>query len=342
MTKMANPIDMLKRKADAFLRRATGQHGIPVFENKASRRHRPRSLVQLRMQARRWQRTGEQSTDNVQSFLQFAGFPRSGHSLIGSLIDAHPDAVVSHELDVMGLVAAGWSSRDIMALIGAQSAEFMAHGRYWNGFAYVVPNQHNGRSAAPRVIGDKKGDWAVRRLQKAPALLDDLHPRMNLACKWLLVVRNPYDNIATMSLRRGGAYDRLRITSSDSASFKAALKAASGHAIADHADDAMINDFLSLCQGVKDLQDRVDPADWLGVGYEDFSADPNQGLHRILDFLDLPDRDGFVADAASIVRQGGNYSRHNVTWSTAQVQRVRDAIAEFPFLSLASAGEPQV
>lgn len=341
MQKQRSPFQRAKQEAHSIARRVTGEHSVPVFEAAASRRHRLASLLELRYRAVRWRRARRQSFSGVEGFLQFAGFPRSGHSLIGSLIDAHPGAVVSHELDIIGLVDAGWSRRDILALIGSESAAFMEHGRYWNGFAYVVPRQFNGEAAAPTIMGDKKGDWAVRRVQDDPALLDRLHGIMDMPCKWLLVVRNPFDNIATMSLRRGGAYDRLRISSPDPATFRAALKAEAGKTIADHADDAMIEDFINLCRGVAMMQARIDPQDWLGVGYEGFVREPLEGLGRILDFTGLPRDDGFMRDAASIVRAGGNHSRNAVAWSDAQIRRVRDAIAEFDFLSLAEQGEPQ-
>lgn len=39
--------------------------------------------------------------DNIKTFVLFIGYPRSGHSLVGALIDAHPHAVVSHEVDII-------------------------------------------------------------------------------------------------------------------------------------------------------------------------------------------------------------------------------------------------
>ncbi len=39
---------------------------------------------------------------DLERFWSFIGYPRSGHSLIGSLINAHPDVVVCHELDTLG------------------------------------------------------------------------------------------------------------------------------------------------------------------------------------------------------------------------------------------------
>ena len=38
---------------------------------------------------------------NIKVFLFFIGYPRSGHSIVGSILDAHPHIVVSHELQFM-------------------------------------------------------------------------------------------------------------------------------------------------------------------------------------------------------------------------------------------------
>ncbi len=36
--------------------------------------------------------------EELDTFLFFIGYPRSGHTLIGSLLDAHPEMVIAHEL----------------------------------------------------------------------------------------------------------------------------------------------------------------------------------------------------------------------------------------------------
>ena len=40
--------------------------------------------------------------DDVANFMIFIGYPRSGHTLIGSLLDAHPHVVIANEFDVIG------------------------------------------------------------------------------------------------------------------------------------------------------------------------------------------------------------------------------------------------
>ncbi len=37
----------------------------------------------------------------VHTFVLFVGYPRSGHSLIGSMIDAHPNAIIAHEVPLI-------------------------------------------------------------------------------------------------------------------------------------------------------------------------------------------------------------------------------------------------
>ena len=39
---------------------------------------------------------------DVDTMLMFIGYPRSGHTLIGSLLDAHPNIVVANEYNVLG------------------------------------------------------------------------------------------------------------------------------------------------------------------------------------------------------------------------------------------------
>lgn len=35
---------------------------------------------------------------SVRTFVLFVGYPRSGHSLIGSIMDAHPNIIIAHEV----------------------------------------------------------------------------------------------------------------------------------------------------------------------------------------------------------------------------------------------------
>lgn len=49
--------------------------------------------------------------EDLDTYCMFVGYPKSGHSLIGSLLDAHPQMAITHELDVLKYVHAGFSKR---------------------------------------------------------------------------------------------------------------------------------------------------------------------------------------------------------------------------------------
>jgi hypothetical protein len=309
-------------------------HSVPLFEGAGSRRHQDVAVWRLLLQARRRRLAGP-SLKGLRSFVQFVGFPRSGHSLIGSLIDAHPEAMIAHELDAMGLLAKGMSAADIRALAVHNSLEFSRHGRYWNGFSYAV----NGCSAGGgriRVLGDKKGDWVARHHAADPSLLDEARRRFRVRCQWILVVRDPYDNIATMSLRKGGVYDRLRVENPDSGAFRAALKErqAAGD-VAAAVLDSMIDDYFGLCRSVEAMKRRLAPTDWHEVDYEAFTAAPYEGLRALFGFLELSATEAFLTDATAIVRRSGRRSRDDLAWQPGQLARVEAMIEEFSFLGKA-------
>ena len=164
-------------------------HSIPFLDGRASRTHHAVALWKLRLagQIHGLRRAGALS--RLDTLVHFAGFPRSGHSLIGAIVDAHPQARIAHELDSLGLLEAGLSMRQITALMDRKAAEFTAHGRFWNGYGYCIDQAGHASGDDLRVIGDKKGDLAVRRVHHDPSLFDRLVRTSPLTCKWICVVQ---------------------------------------------------------------------------------------------------------------------------------------------------------
>lgn len=309
-------------------------HSVPLFEGRSSRRHQDKSLDDLRAEAAAYAGSDAAADlGGVRTLVQFAGFPRSGHSLVGSVLDAHPDAVVAHELDLMGLLGRGLSREQIFSLICASSAEFERHGRWWNGFSYRVEGGAGGDAAHPVVLGDKKADWAVRRVGRDPRLLTGLRDLLDdVRAAWVVVVRNPFDNIATMSLRRGRAYDRIRIGAGTPQEFRRRLERAQGHRVPAEVLPEMVEDYAVLCEGVAAMREQVPAHDWCELRHEDLVADPASSLERLFTFVGLPVTPDFVRTVAASVSPQVNRSRHQISWSPQDLDRVRRLTAEHPFL----------
>lgn len=307
------------------------RHALPHFEGAGSHRHRHHPLWRLRLRAGIEHLRSRRALGRLDTLVQFAGWPRSGHSLIGSLLDAHPDAIIAHELDAMGLFLKGVPARHLPALMAWNARMFSQHGRWWNGFRYEVADAPDPRP--PRVIGDKKGDWAARWSAADPDATRKLDAASPLRCRFILVTRHPFDNVATMSLRRGGTYDRLRIEGG--AGFRDRLaEAQKAGDVATEISDAMVADYRALAGASALMKARVASGDWLDVVYEDFVARPEAELTRIAAFLDLPPDPAWLSTASALVRPSGSRSRDSLGWSAAQRAALRDTIAAHDFLKV--------
>lgn len=312
---------------------ARATHALPVFEGRRSCRHSRWSAERLRAASRTYLERHSDFT-SVQRFVQFAGFPRSGHSIVGSILDAHPEAMIAHELDAMGLVDLGLERDEVFALACSNSQEFEKNGRFWNGFSYAVPGGMGGRAEPLRVLGDKKGDWAVRHTLENPGLVKRLDSLLaGVEQSWIFVIRNPFDNIATLSLRKGREYDRLRIASSGERDFRQALSEQKGQSVTASVLPEMVEDYARLCAGIAALKSQIPPNSWFELRHEDFVTAPRDRIAALCRFTGLETKEEFNEAAASIVSSRPNPSRHEVSWGPGLQARVEGLIAQYDFLA---------
>jgi len=240
--------------------------------------------------------------DTVERYCMFIGYARSGHTLIGSLLDAHPGAVIANELDALRYVAGGLDRRQLFATIADNARAAAEAGRMQTGYSYHVPNQHQGRCESPRVIGDKKGGVSTRRLAADPALLTTLATLVGVPIKVLHVTRNPFDNIARIHLRSGRALPRA------------------------------VHRYFKFADRNASIRERIADSDLLELQLESFIADPREGLASICAFLGLPCAEGYLGDAASVVFASPKRSRDQLEWPSALVREVERRIETYPFL----------
>jgi hypothetical protein len=233
----------------------------------------------------------------------FVGYPRSGHSLVGALLDAHPHMIIAHEADVLKYLRAGFGRRQIYSLLLERSREFAQSGSVWSGYSYKVPNQWNGRFEKLRIIGDKKGGSSTRRLTSHPELLDRLRNTLKMRLKLIHVVRNPYDNISTICRRSR-----------------------------DHDLSASIEFYFSQCETNARIKRQVDSNDFIDVRLESVIEDPRRCVTELCRFLGVEAARDYVEACSSIVFSSPHQSRRDVEWSDALKDRVRAQIDRFPFL----------
>jgi hypothetical protein len=238
---------------------------------------------------------------HLETFCTFIGYPRSGHTLIGSLIDAHPNALVADELNALRFIDAGFSKNQVCYLMLRNSRKSAAEGREWTGYRYDVPGQWQGRFEKLRLIGDKMGGSTALRLKFHPSLLDSLPHVLQLKVKFIHVVRNPFDIISTTHKRRTPLAHAIEI-------------------------------FFQRCEAVAYVKSRV-PQDVFELRHDAFVAEPEKILRDLCAFLGLSADAQYCQACASIVFRSPHASRHEITWPDGLRATIARKIESYSFLN---------
>jgi hypothetical protein len=152
-------------------------------------------------------------TSRVTTLLIFIGYSRSGHTLVASLLDAHPRVAVANEYDLVrqwtNFSSKQKTRRYVFDELFKNSVEQSKIGfrapTLRRTFNFRVPHQWNGRcDKYLKVIGDKHGPAATKGLSTSHGLayLDAMERHLHVRVRILHVIRHPLDNIATITVRQ--------------------------------------------------------------------------------------------------------------------------------------------
>ncbi len=269
-------------------------------------------LQRDRIQAKRMAEKESVNFRDLRGFCFFLGFPRSGHSLVGSLLDAHFQTAIAHEQDALGYLARGFGREELYALLLRNTRRTARKGRRETGYSYQVPDQYQGTWDRLRLIGDKRGGNSSRWLKARPGLLSTLRGTVREKLKVVHVSRNPFDNIATMALRRSkGKNEELK---------EDLLRQEMEH-------------YLALAEAVESTRQELKEEEFHHLPYEELLADPGTSLEKLLRFLELECDPSYIEACTSILYQTPNRSRKKVPWSDALLKALEGRIQKLPCLA---------
>ena len=252
-----------------------------------------------------WKYRKSQIFRDLETYCEFIGYSRSGHTLIAALLNAHPDVVIGNEVNALKYINNGADKlRIYYSLLGAShnyNYDFIGN------YAYEIPNQWGGKVRNLKVIGQKHGNYSRKLLSNNPQLISSLSGIFGLKVKFIHVIRNPYDNISTKLNRRlekGKNVDLKKI-------------------IVRH---------FSQCEQVAEIKKRVNCNDLFELRHESFLKTPQIHLKSLCHFLGVDATRDYLDDCASIIYKSPHQSRFKVEWSPELIEMVKNRIDEFPFL----------
>lgn len=241
-------------------------------------------------------------TPTLDCFALVVGNARSGSTLVGAMIDAHPEMACANESAASALL---WRDRDrdaIIAELNSNIARNRAEGRPSEGYRYGVEGGA-GDAAAVRVLGDKIYNPTLLMLHGNPRLLPSLAERMGCPVRIVHVLRNPLDAIATMHRRSGEPVaDRLRWY------------------------------FMHL-DAAAALEARVGGEGWLDLRLEDLIAEPDVWLTRLAALFGRDGPETYLAACRDRLFDAPRRTRDKAEWSAADLETLRRRARDYPLLA---------
>lgn len=266
-------------------------------------------FYQHQFRAEYYKKKYKESFRDIRSYVMFLGYPRSGHTLLGAMMNAHPDMLIAHEYNSLQMLDKHSTRDELFAHLIAQNQWFLSRHNKWTGYSYNIPSSWQGKFSKLQIIGDKRGGASSRILHKNPEKLDQLAELVQVPVKLIIVHRNPFDNIATRA--RGGNYYKYTPDNKD----------------IQEEIDKHFNDVETI-SAVK----KSGKYEFIEMNHEEFISSPKKHLEDLCRFLDIESCEQYINNCVSIVRPSYNPSRHKILWTDDQINQIKERSSHYDFL----------
>ena len=278
--------------------------------------------------------------EQIKTFIFFLGHARSGHSIVGSILDAHPHVILAHEAKLFMVISADLSSKK-----PRYSNKSMIFNALWNnsfhsstfglrteeqnalrkGYTLAIDGLYQGTFVQPiQVIGDKSGGKTTALFLTNPLKWEQvffkLKSMLNIPIKVIHVIRNPYDNIATSLLYKSKGIKVSRVKQSNK-SYKV------DESILKH----YIDKYFDFYQAIQNLKYKYN-LNLLEIHGKDLIENPKTTILSMCNFLGLSCSNNYLETCSSKLFKTESKTRYKVAWTKEMISDVQDSIVNFKSL----------
>ena len=277
----------------------------------------------------------ESAVKGVERFVYFIGYGRSGHSIIASMLDAHPNIIIAHEYSIfenlrtMGRNA--FSKEFIFNQLYRNSYESAICRDGWRNIAmnkkrYTLdmPGLWQGRFKELKVVGDKAAGYTAMEYYNSPGDFTELYSEflatIGIPVQVIHVVRNPYDIIANVVLymHSGPKYGvKLNASANNKFFHYGSLPAA-------------INITFTKAEAVVKMKQALN-LNVLDIYTEDFVVDPEATMRKLCSALGVECSERYLKKCKDKAFKELPMTRDFVLWPKRELNLVKEKCQEFPF-----------
>ena len=281
----------------------------------------------------------KEAINSVEKFIFFVGYGRSGHSIIASMMDAHPNMVIANEFYLFDKWARQVKSvRDKVKLFNElyRNSYKSAHAKDgWRtaqkdqkGYTLELAGAWQGKYERLQVIGDKAaGDTAIKGHQspgKFKKMYLELQSTVQVPIQVIHIVRNPYDMIATVALYNASNKREVKVKASKEHRFNRQnyLRNAA-------------KSIFAKADGVMQIMNTCHPK-LLEIHSEEFILDPKEVIQQICHFLEVECTEEYLQKCYEKTFRKLSRSRDLVEWPPDLVAAVQREIEQYRFFQMYS------
>ena len=285
----------------------------------------------------------EEVISRIEKFVFFVGYPRSGHSIVGSMMDAHPNMIIAHEYFLFRRLVVGNMSQShrqrhylYNALYRDSFHEAIGGWRSSKhdekGYTLELDSLYHGRYTDLKVIGDKSGGQTAGIYADYPKeftrAYKELAEEVRVPIHVIQVVRNPFDMIASRALYYSGSKGEVH-TRYMEGSINATNKYNSR--LLPTRLDGATKVIFKYVQAVANMTSALD-LNVLDIHNIDFVRDPKGTLMRVCKFLDLSCPEDYLNACYEKTYKKISRTRDVVVWNQQMIRTIETKMRQYSFL----------
>lgn len=288
---------------------------------------------------------------NVKKFVFFIGYPRSGHSIVASLLDAHPHIILAHEFSLFDwlpkqmdnlklntkqmLFDALSHNSYLEAIHGERSGHYNNKGYTLNTASYW----HGRCERYLQVIGDKKAGATSNVYLDSPEAFNksyySLLKLVDMPLHIFHVVRNPYDLISTSLLYETARLKNNGIESGDNAYYVTEVKKnfkTTGRKLKKYSElRERIDVIFKLADAVMGIKNMTGASNVLEIHNCDLIKNAGIAVREMCNFLDIKCPLDYIMTCVNKVFRTVSKSRDMVVWPEGLKAIVEKRKQNYPF-----------
>ena len=315
--------DIASTQDSSHLQMITSTQDLPRFQEDDQTRHVRQTVINPNY-------LSPLVINRIKYFVFFIGHARSGHSIVGAILDGHPHVVIAHEEDLFHKMVDEYKhlvKTQIFNVLWRNSKAAATEELQLNkkGYNLFINNSYQGAYQSHiDIIGDKRGGMTADMIAKDRDTWESVFHRLKtvigLPMKVFHVIRNPYDNIATIILIKSQTTFHLML--------KEMKLSNETYSCDPQLVDDEINDYFLLHQGIEDVIIKH-KLDVIEVHGQDLISNSRKAISDMCDFLGVTCDSHFLKMSSDKVFMEESEMRYKLNWRHDQIRKIKENVKKF-------------